>query len=85
MEINEQDLARKLTSFYDSLQLIWTRFARAGKLTKAEEELFWASCGRWIDLMESLNISLPDNINAKLLRGDGEWESGVDEIWKAQL
>lgn len=79
--MDEKDLARRLTSFYDALLLPWIRLRGAGKLTKGEEDLLWAFHRQWAGWLDELGVN---NVGASHpARGDGEWGVILDSSGKS--
>ena len=79
---NAEELARKLTSFYDTLLLPFIRLKQEGKLTKGEIELLRATHRRWGELLESLFPNCFEYAHAPShpLRGAGRWAVAEDSV-----
>lgn len=79
---NAEELARKLTSFYDTLLLPFIRLEQEGKLTKGEIELLWAAHRRWDEMLELLFLNRVKYARAPShpLRGEGEWAVAADSV-----
>lgn len=77
---NAEELARKMTSFYDALLLPSIRLEQEGKLTKGEIELLLATHRRWDEMLELLFPNCFEYAPSHPLRGEGEWAVATGSV-----
>ena len=83
IQVNADDLVKKLDQFYSTICIIGSKLHEAGKITKGEEELFVALHQAWINAM----IVLKSEHRGVFERIGGEWELSASwwrpENWSA--
>jgi hypothetical protein len=70
-DTEKRELARKMTTLYDSVMMIWLRLKSEKKISVEEENLMWATYAAWSKLMEELGMV--GVVPVQELRGGGEW------------